>query len=171
MGVYCEKPPGCHRSTELLWFAFSLEATSLTERPVPDSVETTGADLDARYGRTPASANRTRVIVAISALAFAVVFVLWLVWAGLLGSPAQFQATDTAHSIIGDSAVDVTWQFTVEPGTDARCAVQALNETFAIVGWKIVDVPASSIRTRDLTERVLTTEPAVTGLIYRCWLT
>ena len=127
--------------------------------------------LDERYGRTPSAAGRTRLVVVLSAIAFAVVFVLWLVWGGLLGAPAQFQANDTAHKVIGDSAVDVTWQFTVEPGTDARCAVQALNSTFAIVGWKVVDVPASTTRTRDLTERVLTTEPAVTGLIYRCWLT
>ena len=128
-------------------------------------------DLDARYGRTRTSKNRTRVVVIVSALAFAVVFVAWLVWGGLLGAPAQFQAEDTAHHVLDDETVDVTWQFTVEPGTDARCAVQALNSTFAIVGWKIVDVPASTVRTRDLTERLLTSEPAVTGLIYRCWLT
>ena len=128
-------------------------------------------DLDARYGRTRSSKNRTRVVVVASALAFAVVFVAWLVWGGLLGAPAQFQAVDTAHKIVDSETVDVTWQFTVEPGTDARCAVQALNSTFAIVGWKVVDVPASSVRTRDFTERLLTTEPAVTGLIYRCWLT
>ena len=138
---------------------------------MPDSVDATSRDLDARYGRTASSTRRTRVVVIASALAFTVVFVLWLVWGGLLGAPAQFQAVDTAHRLVDDKTVDVTWQFTVEPGTDARCAVQALNQSFAIVGWKIVDVPASTVRTRDLTERVLTTEPAVTGLIYRCWLT
>jgi hypothetical protein len=128
-------------------------------------------DLDARYGRTRSSSARTRIVVIASAIAFAVVFALWLVWGGLLGSSAQFQATDTAHKIVDDSTVDVTWQFTVEPGTNARCAVQALNSTFAIVGWKVVDVPAGTARTRDFTLRLLTTEPAVTGLIYRCWLT
>jgi len=128
-------------------------------------------DLDARYGRTRSSKARTRIVVISSAVAFIVVFALWLVWGGLLGAPAQFQATDTAHEVIDDRTVDVTWQFTVEPGTDARCAVQALNSTFAIVGWRIVDVPASTALTRDITERLLTSEPAVTGLIYRCWLT
>jgi hypothetical protein len=138
---------------------------------LPQTADETRVDLDARYGRTSAAKNRTRLVVIVSALAFVVVFVAWLVWGGLLGAPAQFQAVDTAHEVIDDSTIDVRWQFTVEPGTDARCAVQALNSTFAIVGWKVVDVPASSTRTRDLTERLLTTEPAVTGLIYRCWLT
>lgn len=128
-------------------------------------------DLDARYGRTRSATKRTRLIVVVSALAFAVVFGAWLLWAGILAPPAQLQAEDTAHRVIDDSSVDVTWQLTVEPGTETRCAVQALNSTFAIVGWKVVDVPASTARTRDLTERVLTTETAVTGLIYRCWLT
>jgi hypothetical protein len=128
-------------------------------------------DLDARYGRTPASRRRTRLTVIASALAFVAVFTAWLVWGGLLGSPAQFEAKDTGHSIESDSLTSVRWNFTVEPGTAARCAVQALNSTFAIVGWKIVDLPAAEARTREFTETLITTEQAVTGLIYRCWLT
>jgi hypothetical protein len=127
--------------------------------------------LDARYGRTSGSKRRTRTVAIITAAAFAVVFVAWLVWGGLLGTSAAIDAKDTAHEIIGDTAVSVTWQLTVEPGTDVRCAVEALNESFGIVGWKEVDIPAAAARTRAFTEVVLTTEPAVTGLIYRCWLT
>ncbi len=129
------------------------------------------AELAARYGRTPAAARRTRVAVVTTAVAFVVVFALWLVWGGLLGAPAQFEAKDTAHTIVSDSETRVTWSLTVEPGTAASCAVQALNSTFGIVGWVVVDVPPSSQRTRSLTETVRTTELAVTGLIYRCWLT
>lgn len=138
----------------------------------PETTAPEGAtDLDARYGRTPSAAKRNRWIAIVSAIAFVIVFAAWLVWGGLLGSPAQFEARDTGHEVLGDDAVSITWQFTVEPGTAARCAVQALNPTFAIVGWKIVDVPASAERIRSLTETVLTTEQATTGLIYRCWLT
>lgn len=128
-------------------------------------------DLDARYGRTRSSKRRTRWIVIGAGAAFVVVFALWLVWGGLLGTPAQLEANDTGHTIVSDREVSVSWEFTVPPGTPAKCAVQALNSSFGIVGWKIVDVPASDRRTRDLTETVLTTEPAVSGLIYRCWLT
>lgn len=128
-------------------------------------------DLAERYGRTRSSRIRTRVLVVASALVFAILFVAWLVWGGLLEAPAQFEARDTGHRIVSDSRVEVSWQFTVDPGTDARCAVQALNSTFGIVGWKVVEVPASSRRIRELSETVATTELAVTGLIYRCWLT
>ena len=57
------------------------------------------------------------------------------------------------------------------PGTTASCALEALNEKYAVIGWKIVELPASSERTRSFTDVVRTSEPAVTGLIYRCWLT
>lgn len=127
--------------------------------------------IDARYGRTPGAARRTRWFVIGAAVAFGLVFTAWLVWGGLGGSPAQFEARDIGHEILDDSVVSVRWRFTVEPGTEARCAVQAMNSSFGIVGWKVVDIPASELSTREFSETVLTTERAVTGLIYRCWLT
>jgi hypothetical protein len=128
-------------------------------------------DLAARYGRTPSVKRRTRIVVAASALAFVIVFVAWIVWAGLLGPSAQFESSDTGYTITGDDGVTVRWSLSMDPGRTAACAVQALNSTFAIIGWKIVEVPASTLRTRDFSEPVRTTELAVTGLIYRCWLT
>ena len=128
-------------------------------------------DLDARYGRTPSTARRTRLTVIASGIAFVVVFAAWLAWGGLLGTPAQFEARNTGFTIDSPAQVTVQWNFTAEPGADARCAVQALNSTFAIIGWKVVDLPAAAARTREFTQSVRTTEKAVTGLIYRCWLT
>lgn len=128
-------------------------------------------DLDARYGRTPRSAGRTRLIAIIAAAAVAIVFVAWVVWAGLGGTPAQFQSVDQGYTIVSDGEIQVQYTFSTEPGTSASCAVQALNDTFAIVGWKVVDLPASDQHTRVLNETLLTTELAVTGLVHSCWLT
>ena len=128
-------------------------------------------DLDARYGRTASSAKRTRRIAIGAGILFVLVFGAWLWWGGLLGAPAQFEARDTGHEIVSSSEVSISWQFTVEPGTSAKCALQALNEAYSIVGWRIVDLPPSDDRIRTLTETLRTAEPAVNGLIYRCWLT
>ena len=136
-----------------------------------DSDEARAADLDARYGRSASVTRRNSWVAVVAALAFVVVFVAWLVWGGLGGTPAQFQVQDTGHELVSDSEVTVSWQFSVDGGQSAQCAVQALNSTFAIVGWRIVDIPASTQRTRVFTEAVRTTEQAVSGLIYRCWLT
>jgi len=57
------------------------------------------------------------------------------------------------------------------PLNPASCAVQALNESFTVVGWTIIDLAPSTDYTRSFTEIVKTTELSNTGLIYRCWLT
>ena len=127
-------------------------------------------DLDARYGRTRGTARRTRIIFVVVAASFAIVLVAWVVWGALDSAAAKLNVEDTGHSITGTTSVDVRYQLTVEPGTPTRCAVEALNEGFSVVGWKIFDVPASTERTRSLSATVATTELANTGLIYRCWL-
>ena len=70
-----------------------------------------------------------------------------------------------------DTSVDIRFEVTTDPGQPVSCALQALNEQFAIVGWKVIDLPPGDDRTRSFVENVRVTEPAVTGLIYRCWLT
>ncbi|MGV8970385.1 MAG: DUF4307 domain-containing protein [Microbacteriaceae bacterium] len=127
--------------------------------------------LDERYGRTPRTANRTRAIFIATAAAFVVVFAAWLVWGGLLGAPAQLQVQDTGYTIVDEQLVEVRFSVTAEPNTPISCAVQALNSSFGIIGWRLVDLPVTEQRTRSFSEEVRTTEQAVTGLVYRCWLT
>lgn len=141
------------------------------EAPSPSNTPSPTPDLDARYGRTPRFTRRTKLIAYVTAGAFAVVFGAWLLWAGLLGAPAQLDARDVAHSVVSPTEVSVTWDLSVDPGTTTSCAVQALNSGFSVVGWKVVDIPASDSFTRTFTETVKTSELSVTGLIYRCWLT
>ena len=56
------------------------------------------------------------------------------------------------------------------PDTTAACAVQVLNESYAVVGWKTVvlgpDVPDSSAHQLEL--RI--DSPGVTGGVASCWL-
>lgn len=127
-------------------------------------------DLDQRYGRTPRKGRRDRLTLIIAAGVFAVVLVAWVVWAGLDGNKPMVEARDVAHTVIDDHTVRVDYEVSMPIGESARCAVQALNEDFTVVGWKIVDVPASDRYTRAFSETVRTALPANTGLIYHCWL-
>lgn len=126
--------------------------------------------LDERYGRTRTTSRSRRLLGIVVAAAFALTLGGWVVWAALDGETANIEFRDVAHKIIDDSHVSVTWQVTTEPGRAVSCAVEALNEGFSVVGWKVVDLPPSTQRTRVLTEELRTTELAVSGLIYRCWL-
>jgi len=132
---------------------------------------TTQQLLDDRYGRTPDAERRTRRLMIIAGIVFAAVFTAWVVWGGLSGTNAELEVRDLGYANVTDTSIEVRWEVSVEPGTTVSCAVQALNESFGIVGWRIVELPASADRTRVFVETIRTAEPPVTGLPYRCWLT
>lgn len=128
--------------------------------------------LAARYGRTRTRRTRDRFLLIAGAVAFAVVLVAWVIWAGLDGQKPSVEVTDTGHQVMNDErAVEVSWNLSVPPGNDTACIVQALNEDFTVVGWKVIEVPASTEHIRSLTETVRVAQTANTGLISRCWLT
>jgi len=131
----------------------------------------TTSSLDQRYGRTPKRRARRRLIAWIAGIAAAVVVVAWVVWAGLDGTSATIGTQDTAHLVVDSRSVQVEFDLTLPRGDTASCVVQALNDKFAVVGWKVVDIPPSDLAIRSFSETVRTSELASTGLIYDCWLT
>ncbi len=126
--------------------------------------------LDARYGRTPGAERRTRTQMIIAGVIFAVVFTAWVVWGGLSGTNAALETRDLGYSAVTPTTIDVRWEVSATPGDEVTCALQALNESFGIVGWRIVELGASTERTRMFVETIRTAEQAVTALPYRCWL-
>lgn len=131
-----------------------------------------------RYGRTPADRRRRVTVAIVAAAGVLLVVIAWVVWVGLFSPAASLETRDIGYSgptgqslTADDTSVDIRFEVTTDPGTAVSCALQALNEQFAIVGWKVVDLPRGDDRTRTFAENVRVTEPAVTGLIYRCWLT
>jgi hypothetical protein len=126
--------------------------------------------LDERYGRTPRATRTTTAIGIITALGFTVVLGAWLWWGGVLETSSQLQYRDVAHTIVDETEVSVTYEITAAPGAEVACAVQALNGSYGIVGWRVVDIPASDRWTRVFDTTLRTSEPAVTGLLYECWL-
>ena len=82
--------------------------------------------LDARYGRTRPNRTRDRALLIGGAVAFAVVLIAWVVWAGFDGRKPTVEATDTGHRLMNDErAVEVSWTLSVPPGNETACIVQA----------------------------------------------
>jgi Domain of unknown function (DUF4307) len=123
--------------------------------------------LASRYGVTQGAKRRNRRLAWVGAVLIVVVFAAWIIWVGL--DTSQVDARDTAHTVIDQHSVSVSFEVTMPPGDAAACAIQALNDSFAVVGWKIVSIPPSEQRTRAFTEVLRTSELSTTGLIYRCW--
>lgn len=127
--------------------------------------------LDERYGRSRGLRRRDKIVAWCFGIVVGVVVVAWAVWASADQTGPSLESLDVAHTIVDEHAVEVTFDVSVEPGTPVTCAVQALNESFGIVGWAIVDFGPESLFTTRHTTHVLTTERATTGLVYRCWIT
>jgi hypothetical protein len=130
-----------------------------------------GGALAARYGRAPASRRRDRRMLIALGIVVAIVVVVWFAWVGTGNVASQVEARDTGFTILDAHQVRVDYDVSVPVGESAACALQALNQSHAIVGWKVVEIEASDRFTRSVTQTVRTSQPSVTGLIYRCWLT
>jgi hypothetical protein len=127
--------------------------------------------LDSRYGRTPDRRRRGRLIAVIAAIGVGLTVAAWVIWAGPLQPQGSIEYRDIGYSALDDEGVTVRWEITTEARADAACAVQALDGNHGVVGWEVVQIPADDLRTRQFTQRLRTSAPAVTGLINRCWLT
>lgn len=132
---------------------------------------TAPSTIDSRYGRTPERRRRSRLLAILAAIGVAVVVVAWVLWVGLFGPGASLESRDLGYQLTSEASVEVRYEVTVDTGRSVSCAVEALAEDFSIVGWHVVTLPPSDQRTRQFSASVRTTQPAVTGLIYRCWLT
>lgn len=135
----------------------------------PGNPSATGTSLDARYGRTRAFRRRERIIAWSIAIAIALTFVLWVVFAAFNHDSATIDAKNIGYRVTAENEVEVTFDVSRPPGSGVSCSVQALNESFGIIGWRVFDVPASSNQTDRYTLPVRTIEPAVTGTVHTCY--
>ncbi|QWS32476.1 DUF4307 domain-containing protein [Curtobacterium aetherium] len=139
---------------------------ALDDRAAPDAQ----AALDARYGRNADTRRRGKLLAVVIAVAIAVVFAVWVIWAGPGQTDHGLDTDDVGYEVVSDHSVVVHTQVAVDPGTTVECAVQALDKSYTIVGWRVVTLPAEEQRSRSISTPVNTTTRAVTGLIHSCWV-
>jgi hypothetical protein len=125
--------------------------------------------IDQRYGRKLSPRGRRRALI-ILVTAIGVLTIAWFVWANPIGVGPQAVARDTGFRLT-DDRITVTFDLSITPGATGACAVQALDKSFAVVGWKVVTYGAVSEETRSEEVTLRVTSPAVTGLVSSCWLT
>ncbi|MDR2255360.1 MAG: DUF4307 domain-containing protein [Arthrobacter sp.] len=130
------------------------------------------ASLANRYGRPKhrLSKRATAILVAVGVVAL-ILGALFL----SVRSQKSFSTTDVAFDIISDRQTDVTVAVTLPQGESVTCAVQALSEDKAIVGYKDVVFDAAdgqdaggNLRTVQVTVPLRTVFAAVTGGMHGC---
>lgn len=126
---------------------------------------TTPEQLDERYGR--ARARRTPWIIA---GAIAVLAVGAYGWMTVTQSMNSVDADDLGYELVDEHSVDVRFQITGVQGKDVVCIVEALDEEFGVVGWKVIEIPAGDSHSQALAATIPTVSAATTGLVNTCWV-
>ncbi|CAH0134883.1 hypothetical protein SRABI76_00393 [Microbacterium oxydans] len=126
---------------------------------------TTAAQLDDRYGRT--RRRRTPWIIGI---AIAVLLVGAFGWMTVAQSMSSVDADDLGYELVDEHTVDVRFQVTGVQGKDVVCIVEALDEEFGVVGWKLVEIAAGDSHSKAVAATIPTVSEATTGLVNTCWV-
>lgn len=129
---------------------------------------TTQQILDDRYGRSRGTRSpRFWAIFAAVAIALGVGVVAWFAFA----SPgSSVSAETTGYELVDEHTVVVSFQVTSLTDDPLACALEAQDEDHGIVGWRVVEYPASSDHSRAFRESIPVTAPATTGFVNICWV-
>ncbi len=129
---------------------------------------TTQDMLDERYGRTSSPRKRWTIGIVIAIAAVLVGLFAWMTVASTLD---DVHADTTGFAVDDARTVTLSFQITAPVGRSVACALEAQDEEHGIVGWKIVELPASELRERAFREPIPTLAEATTGLVNACWVT
>jgi MFS family permease len=117
-----------------------------------------------RYGRkTNAKQVNRRLVIGLAAVLIAI-FVGWATWVTVDGAN-QVKSQDLAYEVLGPEQTSVRFSVS-SPAGIAVCAIQVLNQSYAVVGYRELEISQSG----EYEVLVNTTEPGVTGLVDKCWL-
>ncbi|TDN92408.1 DUF4307 domain-containing protein [Microbacterium sp. BK668] len=128
---------------------------------------TTQQMLDERYGRTRRGTTRWVVAAAIVLGLVAVVAFAWLTVANSIDS---VDADTTGFQVIDERTVTLEFQVSAPTGSTVSCALEAQDEEHGVVGWKVVELPASDTHARAFRETIPTLAEATTGFVNSCWV-
>ncbi|WP_308493544.1 DUF4307 domain-containing protein [Microbacterium terrisoli] len=129
---------------------------------------TTQQMLDERYGRNRSVRRRAWTWGVIGTVA--VVAVGLLVWGTIANTINAADATATAYHVQDARAVTIDFQVSAPVGSKAVCVLEADDAEHGIVGWQVVELPASTSHTHGYSRTIPTVAEATTGLVNTCWV-
>ncbi|WP_106814375.1 DUF4307 domain-containing protein [Microbacterium timonense] len=128
---------------------------------------TTQDMLDERYGRRRSPARRW--LIAAGAL-IAVGVVALFGWFTVQGALDDVDSDTTSFEVSDEHSVTLGFQITSPPGSAVACAIEAQDEDHGVVGFRVVEIPASELHARAFREVIPTTALATTGFVNSCWV-
>ncbi|MBT2530826.1 DUF4307 domain-containing protein [Arthrobacter sp. ISL-48] len=147
----------------------------MTSQDQPAVSPPASTSLANRYGgQKRRLSGKAKRAIGIGALAAGIGFMAWVSTSSATGGVTS---KDIGFSVTDATQTEVDFQVTRDPGVAVKCAVKALDSKFAIVGWKVVDLPpeeadGTADNGRTISRRVVlqTESLAVSGLVDSCWI-
>lgn len=124
------------------------------------------AELDDRYGRSRRSRRGRWIALGIVSAAI----VGYFGWTTVAQAMDSVDVDNVAFREVDAHSVTIDFQVTLRAGEAVTCAIEAQDTDHGIVGWRIVEYPASEAHTRSFTETIPTVAAATTGLATSCWI-
>lgn len=124
-----------------------------------------------RYGvqRSKRFDRRFAWIVGGAAVLLGVVVLVFGNWYSNTTSFQDLSFTINDPTPEGVYTASTRFEVTSERGAAVSCAVEALNESKATVGWRIIDLPVGDSLHHTVTADIVTLGPAVTAFAKACW--
>lgn len=109
-------------------------------------------------------------------LVAAVLSLTWILWTVVGGNTGVSQKL-LSYNVVDATMTTVDLSVTKSPEATARCAVKAMNEAYAVVGWNVItigpngkDQGSENGRTTTVRGEIRTDSLAVTGVVENCWI-
>ena len=119
-----------------------------------------------RYGqKAPIDPKRYRPL-AIVAVVVMTITAMWFGYANF----SQISHRDVGFRVLSEWQTEVDFEVTKPTDATVICTIEALNNSYLVVGYLQVELGPSDSITNRHTVSVLTTELAVTGLVDECRL-
>lgn len=127
-----------------------------------------------RYG-APKRALSRKAKTSIAAIG-AILVLAFVTWLALGRGPAAVDSKLVGYNVVDGTLTTVDLQVVKDPGATAECAIKAMNDAYAVVGWDVITIGPNATtegsnngRTTAQRAAVRTDSPAVTGVIDSCW--
>jgi hypothetical protein len=122
--------------------------------------------LQERYGRGKTQKRDRAMVIGLGSI-FLIAFLIWAV-VFVVQDANRVTHRDIGYTILSESRAEIIFEVTRKPGAKVSCTLQVLNQNFAIVGYKTLEIAPSQSKSQVISTTINTTELGVSGLVDEC---
>lgn len=121
-----------------------------------------------RYGQKNSKSQKQRIFFVALAAILVIGFLYFAAMVAIRGAN-EVKTQDLGYEIVSSEQAQVSFSVTSPIDGRVRCAIQVLNQSFAVVGYKETSLAVRANTAENRQISVNTIELGVSGLVDKCW--